>query len=163
MGTKLFDILSEIITRLIGVVNRVNAIASFTNRVDTRELLWTNPNPTAAFAGQIISGIPSTYDEYEIVFTGYTGQQESMKTTRIPQDYGGHGTGYLTYITGASGQTSGALYVFKRYCTIVTSGMQFGEVYSSCTTINNGVWARYTANTGIVPHKIYGIKFGVGA
>ena len=117
--------------------------------VEKKTLLWTNSSPTNAFAGQTVI-VDTNYDEYEIVYTGYTAQSQYKKTERLSES-----DGALTFITGSTGQESGSMYVFKRLVSIASNGISIGEVYSATGSAN---WTRYTANTGIIPYKIYGIK-----
>ena len=131
------------------MVNVKALLSKLLASTEHKTLLWTNPNPTSAFAGQTIT-VEMNYDAYEIVFTGFTGQADIKKIERLDEDMG-----ILTFITGSAGQVGGVLYVFKRQIWKGQNGIGFGEVYSAYPSAN---WARYTANTGIVPYKIFGIK-----
>ena len=121
--------------------------------VETKTLLWTNPDPTSAFATQIATfSNPDSYDGFDIQYLGYNSndQIDIHFTNRMDYD-----KTFLTYITGSSGTTNGTVYIFKRSVERVATGLQFG----SCYSVNGaGNWASYSANTGIVPYKIYGYK-----
>lgn len=159
MGTKLFNILSTIITRLSATIDRVTILISTINRVDTRTLLWTNSNPTAGFAGQTVS-TNLGFDAFEIDYIGFTSQAGYRCTEKFYTDASTSDpvNGVLTFITGAGGQVGNGLYIFKRTVMVDENagGLTFGELYRATPTQD---WARYTNNTGIVPYKIYGLKF----
>lgn len=117
-----------------------------------RVLLWTNANPTNAFAAQDINC--GVYDAYEIVFTGYASQPDIKLTTRLDASQS-----TLQYITGSTDALSGNAYLFKRNVWKTQTGVGFGDIYSAVPGVSN--WARYTANTGCIPYQIYGLTLPI--
>lgn len=107
-----------------------------------KKLLWTNPSPSSAFAGQTITLDLSDYDEIEIEYQDnqYVGINKSVSTT----------VGASSYIFTTAGG-SGA-----RQVTVNANSIEFGAgiYYSSYggggSTTNNGV---------CIPSYIYGIKY----
>ena len=114
-----------------------------------RTLLWTNPNPTSGFASQTIT-LNKTYDEYEIEYIGYVANNDYRKTIIFSTT-----KGILDFITGSTGDMSGSIFFFKRLIEKASNGILIGNVYSAG---DNTAWSRYTADTGCVPYRIYGIE-----
>lgn len=139
---------SEAITRndLTAILNEVLPMKPS----EYRTLLWINPSPTSAFASSEIS-CDMSYDDYIIEYIGYTGQPDTKTSITL-----GNYTNYLYHITGSSSANGGSLYFFKRSVWRNTTSIGFGNVYSAA---DGTQWTQYTANTGCIPTKIYGIKY----
>lgn len=107
-----------------------------------KDLLWTNPSPTSAFAGRTISLDLSSYENIEIEMAGSTSNANS--TTQV-----------FKMVVGIGGILSiAANTIWWRYVTPRANGVEFGGGYET-TTYGSGA----TANNGMmVPRKIYGIK-----
>ena len=123
-----------------------NDIDKLVAQTEIKELLWTNPNISAAFAAQtILSGIDlSIYDMIEVVFHNgdtFMGWAENGKTfywSRI----GSVGDGSIM-----KGE--------ERSVTInPTSGIGFTDAYTKLANSST----RATDNTRLKPYKIYGIR-----
>lgn len=123
-----------------------------TKGLEVRELLWTNPSPTAGFNAQDITIGVNDYDEFEVVLTGYTGQPTQRIRCRFSKV---DEIGVAVHITGSTGQTQGSFFAFKRGMWATETTIGFGAVFSNA---NAGTWSQYAAGTGCVPYKIYGIK-----
>lgn len=98
------------------------------------DLLWTNPNPTSAFAAQTVALDLSGYDAVIIRV-----DQERCKTYVCFVGY------QYDFATVPSGYTPAS---FGRLATISSSGITFGSGYYN-TGINDTV---------IVPAQIYGVR-----
>lgn len=107
-----------------------------------RDLLWTNPSPTASFAAQTVSLDLSGYDEVEIV---------SVRSTT--STIYGCDTIKKQYSPGSVSVLGNAANVQPVYRSVQVSdtGVTFTTGYLSGNTGNNAVWA--------VPVAIFGIKF----
>lgn len=114
--------------------------------IEVKELLWSNPNPTASFAPQTVDLDLSGYDEVEIKFN-YSNASN----------------------IAASGK--GKLNEIIRGCSINgtnTSGLYISGVFRDGTVTNNGITFTTgsfprsggfsTSNDYMIPIKIYGIK-----
>ena len=121
---------------------------------ETKTLLWTNANPTSAFAAQTLDssdGIPdlSEYDTVEIVCR-YSTTDDTR--TRYICDVGGSSPMYWFYYTATDGKYTGVR--SRNVVSASTTGVTFnacsGKAGNSTTnTKNNGY---------IIPIKIYGVK-----
>ena len=134
-------------------------IASGLNKADKRTLLWTNPNPSAAFPSQTLT-FNERYDAYEIHFSTYTGRDE-YKITQMEVLTGS--TTALHGHVGSGGEVSGTLWTARRSVWRSPDddkNLVFGAPYNVSGT---GNWGQYTSNLACVPMKIYGIKYGQGA
>lgn len=139
MGTKLFNILSTIITRLY--------------RMDRRTLLWVNSSPSTPFPSQTIQ-CDMSYDAYEIHFAVYIGRdEENINQMEVLTNTSTTLHGHL----GVAGRESGVLWTGKRVVSKAQDGLLFDAPYAVSGT---GNWAQYTSNMACVPVKIYGIKYG---
>ena len=107
-------------------------------------LLWTNPNPTADFAAQVISLDLSEY-KYVAIVTASTKSQEwyPRSTTVLPvmDNY----TGYEPTAIGAAG----------------TRATRFTRVYKDSIDIG-ATQTDYGTTQNTIPYKIYGIKGELG-
>ena len=133
---------------LKAISSKFSALNTLLNDVPHYTLLWTNPNPTSAFAAQTISLDLSKYDAVEVVARQYTGDQ-------------------VVFSSKAEVGKSGKLFCYgyhdareldARKYEVSTTGVSFQIGYSTMISDSSG-----TATGGnCVPYKIYGIKFGGG-
>lgn len=49
------------------------------------KIIWTNPNPTSAFAAQTITLSSNDYDMYEVIFYGSITGADTLTTGKIPK------------------------------------------------------------------------------
>lgn len=127
---SLLDILKEVLEKL-------KALTTSTNKKTEIKLLWTNPNPTKAFAAQTVSvnGL-SSYDEYEVVYKFYS----TLAMLNTHKSKVGYGT--LLYIHD-SGNT------YRRNVTASGNNLTISDVAGSRDD-----------NAYVIPYQIYGIKLG---
>lgn len=142
------------------VRKKVSDIVSSLNRKTETKLLWTNPNPTSAFAAQTVSLDLSNYDMVEIAFYQATSQLYTH-TKRIVvgsvSDLGVVATRFLE----TSGTSTSGTWSTSRQVNVKTTGVIFGAgAYEY--TYNNGN-NHVVNNSYTVPLKIYGIKLGGGS
>ena len=105
-------------------------------------LLWTNPDPTASFAAQIISLDLSDYRFIEIT-------AKYVPVTRV--EVGGEES-VMQFFVGSSDTTYGTIANLRRV-TAYSNRVQFADnqqVYTGS--------AITTVNTNTIPLKIYGIR-----
>lgn len=114
-------------------------IASTSKKTEIN-LLWTNPNPTSAFAAQTVTvnGL-SAYDEYEVLYKFHsTLAMLNAHKSKV-------GYGILLYIHD-SGNT------YRRNVTASGNNLTISDVAGSRDD-----------NAYVVPYQIYGIKLGGGS
>lgn len=111
------------------------------------ELLWTNPNPSSAFAAQTIA-LDMSYDAFIISFTSSPGSSSVLVTSVLVGQ-----SCVAQYLAGTNGEASGNLVAFKRTAIKGSTGIEFTRVVFA-----SGSWADYSAQTVLVPFQIYGIK-----
>ena len=129
---------------LSAITSKFTALNTLLNDVPHYTLLWTNPNPTSAFAAQTISLDLSKYDAVAIDLTMYTAGSNVHNQTFLGS-------------VGSSMILSGIL-----YSTAPTDLMRIGDVTASGVIFNNGRAYGAVNNGAVIPYKIYGIKFGGG-
>lgn len=117
--------------------------------IEVKELLWTNPNPSSAFATQTVSLDLSEYDAVEIVFAYSTG---ALTDTDTKKAHIGNGARVLF---GVALSESGNPYIMSRGFTVANGGVLFGTPYRKQQNANTSAT---TINTDAIPLKIYGIK-----
>ena len=133
---------------LSAITSKFTALNTLLNDVPHYTLLWTNPNPTSAFAAQTISLDLSKYDAVEVVFKRYN-TVKIYSTQRLFEK----GANYTL------GTTTDETFRY-RLCSFNNSGVTFGTpLYMP----SYGTWKPTTASNACdIPYKIYGIKFGGG-
>ena len=131
---------------LKAITSKFSALNTLLNDVPHYTLLWTNPNPTSAFAAQTISLDLSKYDAIEVVADGWAGNK----------CYGSQ----VIYKNQLFAMSGGRKYFFCwRECSFNDTGITF----SLARYINAyNVWKVSESTTDCIPIKIYGIKFGGG-
>ena len=115
-----------------------------------KQLLWTNPSPTAAFAAQTITFNQDTtkYDAF-IVTTGYANTTDGNLTTNVVLN-----NGVKQNIFGAKDPTLSSPYFNYR-------GVTFSDNAATFTLAAYiGSAASYNQNHHCIPQEIYGIDFG---
>ena len=130
----------------------ITFIGTTTTPVPDIELLWTNPNPTSAFAAQTVSLDLSNYKSVCIEYV----QNSTSSAKCYPKAFYAVGdtvsvpasnATQQAYIGGAYGR-SGASYSTARVLSITTTGIVFGTGYAQ-----TGAGSGYG-----VPQRIWGIK-----
>lgn len=150
---SLLDILKEVLEKL-------KALTTSTDKKTEINLLWTNPNPTSAFAAKTVSLNLSGYDMVEIAFYQATSQLYTH-TKRVlvgcVSDLGAVTTRFLE----TSGTSTSGTWSTSRQVNVKTTGITFGAgAYEY--TYNNGN-NHVVNNSYTIPLKIYGIKLGGGS
>lgn len=122
------------------------------DKVEVRDLLWTNPNPSSEFAGQTISLDLSDYESIEVVYSSYSATVfQTMRFERINSSSGGIGL----ESTDRSNSISSSLAVVSRNGTFDDNGVTFYDGYFQTSS-----GSRTVSGRSCVPQKIYGIKVG---
>lgn len=114
-------------------------------------VLWTNPNPTSAFASQTITLNDSlaNYSYYEVLYKTYKDENIGYNTGKIPTNWG-------TNIYGMVNANDGGVRSRMRSVTI-NSSTQI-EI-SSCSLINTkGDTYTIPNDDRLIPYKILGYK-----
>lgn len=114
-------------------------------------VLWTNPNPTSAFASQTITLNDSlaNYSYYEVLYKTYKDENIGYNTGKIPTNWG-------TNIYGIINANDGGVRNRIRSVTI-NSSTQIG--FASCSLINTkGDAYTFPDNDRLIPYKILGYK-----
>lgn len=111
--------------------------------VENKVLLWENPKPTEAFAGQTVSvSNIEKYDMYSVIFKSISTESQTNEDMFRGLD----GGGYIRYITNNG--------TGRRWLTKIDGGVRFSDAtfsaYSATTASTNNGYA--------VPIAIYGIK-----
>lgn len=114
------------------------------------KLLWTNPDPTSAFAAQTVSLDLSGYDAVRVVFKLVNGSGTAgTKPTSMISQFVNVGDGGLNlYITQAGSDWAGTAYLNERSFEVNTTGVYFYD-----NRERNG-----NSNNNNIPYQIYGIK-----
>lgn len=114
-----------------------------TPNIETKTLLWENPNPTSAFAAQTITvNNLSDYDEYAVEFIFHT----EAPLTEIMKSIVGKG---ILLNKNDAGTT------YRRNVNLSDNVLSFSDIDG--THIYTG-FNRVTDNNYLVPIRIYGIK-----
>ena len=112
-------------------------------------ILWTNPNPTSAFAAQNIVLSSSDYDMYEIVYEGYINGLTYYNSGKLPKGKG-------TALMAVGGDTSYGPYVYNRVINYINDTTLAADVckqsYGSTSV---------TLNTLNIPIYVIGYKTGL--
>lgn len=121
--------------------------------VETKTLLWTNANPTSAFAAQTLDssdGIPdlSGYDAVEIV--------SRFTTSNIGQTVDKCEVGSRVFVEKFFNATSTSAHatIMHRQVDFSSNSVTFADAKSKVTDENTST----TKNSYLIPYKIYGIK-----
>lgn len=102
-------------------------------------LLWTNPSPSSAFAGQVVSVDLTKYDLALIIFKWDSGSTD---------------TGSITVPKGWSGYVGAPYTMANRYQRTI------GDVQDTYIDFGDGVVGGGFNNIACCPLYIYGIKVG---
>lgn len=130
--------------KLYGGVNTIDVCP-----VEHRTLLWTNPDPTVAFAAQTVELDLSEYDEIELEYVDFVQHQNVMPLLRVP--IGDRGS--MNMMIGNSGYSTGLMFTANRRFLVSSTGVTFEGGNGTPTGYN------LTARTDTcIPRKIYGIK-----
>ena len=117
------------------------------------DLLWTNANPTSAFASQTINVNLSNYKQTAIIYNTYGSGLQRFNTSIITI-----GINHILNGTGSDGGTdstfTGTLYNTLRSVTATSSKISFGSGYIKF--INSSSISK--DDNAIIPRMIYGIK-----
>lgn len=111
------------------------------------DLLWKNPNPTAAFGAQDLSLDLTDYD-FVVIFTSMSNDEQFTAISRVPKS-GETDVWSKVISTWNSGTT---VYVIRREYKIYTNKIHFDAAIS-----NDGS----ASSTHHIPFEIYGIKKSV--
>ena len=111
--------------------------------VENKVLLWENPKPNEAFAGQTIN-VPNIekYDMYSVVFKSVSTESQTNEDMFRGLD----GGGYIRYITNNG--------TGRRWLTKIDGGVRFSDATFSAYSATTAS----TSNGYAVPIAIYGIK-----
>lgn len=125
-------------------MNVKKTLAKILKSIEIRELVWTNPNPSANFAPQTIQLVLNGFDAVEIIYKEASG-------------YGGSGTIPRRHnIDGVSTPMFANTNRFMfRNATVSTNGITFSGASYYTTYGGNATAAE---NGFLVPCKIYGIR-----
>lgn len=130
--------------KLYGGINTVEVCP-----VEHRTLLWTNPDPTVAFAAQTIELDLSGYDEIELEYIDFVQHQNVMPLLHIP--IGDRGN--MNIMIGNNSYSTGLMFTAERRFLVTSTGVEFESGYGTPTGYD------LTARTDTcIPRKIYGIK-----
>lgn len=123
-------------------------IKALFSKIEVRQLLWTNPDPTSEFTAKTVNLDLSNYDSVQIVYKGFRTYGESYTAK---SDVGSSGCRMGCHIN-----TSGSAYpmVLERAYDVTISGVQF---YAGSGKSTNST-STSTQNGCCVPYKIYGIR-----
>ncbi len=133
-GASADDMTAQEIEAFVDDINAEGAPSEY------KKLLWTNPNPTATFAGQTIAIDLSDYDEVSIVVAMY-----SANSIQYTETYDGKVGEHLIISDFFLANNSG----ITRLCDIASSGVTFTAGYAG-EAVNNDA---------CIPLRIYGIKY----
>ena len=111
----------------------------------TKTLLWTNPNPTTAFAWQNMSINLSGYDKVYIIYS--SGGVEGI--AKVNGGRAQHNVMGQIYNEGAV-----CFHVVMREVTATTNNILFSDSWYKYTNQTYIAWN----NDNMIPQKIYGIK-----
>lgn len=128
-------------------------LAKMLGQCEFKTLLWENPNPSSAFATQIVSLDLSEYDFVEIIFAYSTSALSDTDTRKAHIGSGGK------VLFGVSLTTSGNPYIMSRGFSVANGGVTFEAPYRKQ---QNASASATTNNTDAIPLRIYGIKFAGG-
>lgn len=134
--------------QLLMKVNGADSVIPFSG-LSKPELLWTNPNPTSAFAAQTVALDLSNYKTVAIKYKGSTGEA----TPHIA--YAFYSVGDTIDVTSGSINACGynadgsVKISFGRNLSITTTGITFGKGFRGSTTMSSSLG---------IPVEIYGIK-----
>lgn len=114
------------------------------------DLLWTNPNPTSAFAAQTIALDLSKYDGIILQGTRDIRQIDSVTSSSAVLRYIEKGSGQNAVLFG-NGSLGANRYLELRYVTVENNGVIFdvGQQISSTTD---------TMNDKAIPIKMWGVE-----
>lgn len=112
--------------------------------VEKKTLLWTNPNPSASFEARTIGLDLSGYEGVEIFYRNSTDTDDAGRSIKSEKCIVGD-------VIGLSGLGSTES---QRLATVTTGGVSFGNG----TYANAYGGAQISADSVIIPQKIYGIK-----
>lgn len=139
---------------MLNVKKTLTKILNGIPNTEHRELLWTNPSPTANFPAQdILTTTDFTkYDEIEVVGINYTTYGSVMPSLRMQVGEKGN----LIGVAGSQGDSAGKGYLVARgvwsYTNKITMQLAKGVATDGTTYVEN--------NQNMVPLRVYGIKLG---
>lgn len=147
MGTAFNDMTAQEVQDFVDGLNFQKLLTI----IETKKLLWTNPNPAASYGTTPISLALADYDEIEIVYRWATGATTS-KAVRGTIGESVRGEGLV--VSGVSN-----VQFASRDFSITSSGVNVAVGNYSYT--DYAQWYKYSGGPGndlIIPVKIYGIK-----
>lgn len=130
---------ANIPAKIYGVKSTI--VVEKTELEDAPQLLWTNPNPSTAFATQTISLDLSDYEGVIINFNAYTTNQTLAARAYVKKGESGIGGGHVS--SSGSGRSRNI------------------EVKENGVTISNTKIDGSTDNSALIPVNIYGVKHAV--
>lgn len=133
---------------LAGAANTTANNALEEARKSELQLLWTNPAPTVAFAGQTIPLDLADYDYVEIYYC------ENLERANYNNGMTllGHSTRLFDFYMGTS-----VTALYSRVATVNTTGVTFED--ATYGRLGASTYSRSTDNSYMIPEKIYGGKF----
>lgn len=144
MSTRLYNVMNKLVSRLENFDGTIREWmkTNIGDNIDTRTLLWTNPNPTASFSAQSISVPCSDYDFIEILVTGISANTQ-FNIFRATTD----GTNNWMLFQNNDNQGATNVNGFRIY-GVHSTYVQFLDAY-----FNNAMNNNY-----LVPQRVWGIK-----
>lgn len=139
--------------------------------IESRQLLWTNPNPTSSFSS-LTTNLGNNinvqdFDALDIEYHLFTGSK-LIKTVRFAVDDSDRTNMYTRLFENVSaGATAYEWSMVNRVCEIGTANhyIQFGKCYKYDVAKISGTAATGANvtedNTYIIPYKVYGIKYNL--
>ena len=117
-------------------------------------LLWTNPNPTSAFAAQTISVDISEYSFVAIEFKSHRAVEDFFICLFSTGKKTGVGTGVMGGFFNPSTQANANIYTREVDLTSPNSVGFSTSFYAQAST----EWRSVASGDGLIPNRIWGIK-----
>ena len=119
------------------------------------DTLWTNPDPTQAFAAQTVSFDGSSYDYFMVEFLRITGNATQQFSSKMycPDNTATNINSIQTLV----GSTASNAAIRYRTFTMTNSSCQFAGAFE-CVLNSGGSTAITANNTYFIPTKILGYK-----
>ena len=152
-----------------GTGAKTKSIAQQNLGIESRQLLWTNPNPTSSFSSLTINLGNSInvqdFDALDIEYHLFTGSKLT-KTVRFAVDDSDRTNMYTRLFENVSaGAVSSQWSMVNRLCEIGSANhyVIFANCYKyDVTKSGTETGANVTEdNTYIIPYKVYGIKYNL--
>lgn len=110
-------------------------IKALFSKLEARKLLWTNPNPSASFAGQDVA--ISSLGNFETIEIEFASSAANIRFR------------YAQSFTAQAMMPAWASIPTYRNATINSTGIHFSDAFEKSQTQNNGL---------LIPYRIYGIR-----